>query len=83
MSEEWKDVQIFQQDLTDKSKLLILIGGLNNPNPGEYLDRCVQNLVNNQLYGEFVDKHMDNPYIRIIIINMNELQFDPYDSSRV
>ena len=70
------DISIFKQDLNGGGTLYILIGGLGNNNPIEFMDRQVSQIVKNNPYSEFVDKHLDNPYIRVIITDINKLNFD-------
>lgn len=70
------DISIFTQDLNGGGTLYILIGGLNSNNPVEFMDKQVSQIVKGMPYSEFVDKHMDNPYIRVIIMDINKLTFD-------
>ena len=44
------------------------------------LDEVVSKYVGDAPYTEFVDVHMDNPWVRVIIIGMNEMkqkEFNP------
>ena len=70
------DISVFEQKLDGGGTLCILIGGLNSNNPIEFMDKQVSQKVNGQPYSEFVDKHMDNPYIRVIIMNIDKLTFN-------
>lgn len=69
-------ISIFEKVLNKDSKMYILIGGLNHPNPNAFMDACVAKIVQNNTYSEFIDKHLDNPYIRVIITNINTLSLD-------
>jgi hypothetical protein len=68
-------VQIFEKELEKNSKIAIFIGGLNSDNPKGILDKAVAKYVNEGSYAEFIDSHLDNPWIRVVITNINELTF--------
>lgn len=72
-----EEVSVFHQRLNDEgSDIYILIGGLNSNNPVELLNNYVSRIVGYSSYSEFIDKHMDNPYIRVIITNISALEFN-------
>jgi hypothetical protein len=82
-------VQIFEQPLIVKGitvgKMAILVGGLNSPNPKDFMDNAVSQYVGNIGHNQFIEIHLDNPWTRIITSGINELPLrplDPIDSLR-
>lgn len=71
-----KDYSHYTQLLDGGAELHILIGGLNTSNPTAVMDRFVEEIVKGKPYSEFVDKRRDNPYIRVIITDINKLKFN-------
>lgn len=51
----------------------ILVGGLNKENPKNYMDLVVSEFVRNRMYNEYVDANLDNPWLRIIVEDINDL----------
>lgn len=72
-------VQIFEQfflvDGRNVGKMAILVGGLNMPNPKEFMDNAVHHYVGNIAHNQFIEIHMDNPWTRVITTGINELPF--------
>lgn len=66
------NVQIYEQELNDDGKLAIIIGGLNSDKPKEYLDKVVEKYVSGKTYNEFIDSHLNNPWIRVVITGIND-----------
>ena len=50
-------------------------GGLTADNPTDYMDNAVSILVKHELYNEFIESYLDNPWIRIIIFGFNNILF--------
>lgn len=81
-------VEIFEQELTDSSKkkvgkLAIIRGGLNTDNPTAIMNNAVSKYVANKGYNEFVEVHLDNPWVRVIIGGINDLKYEPFDKHRL
>ena len=53
--------------------LTILLGGLNESNPKAFMDNVVADFVNGRMYNEYIDANLDNPWLRIIIEDINDL----------
>ncbi|KGO85276.1 hypothetical protein [Flavobacterium suncheonense] len=75
-----KDVKIVEQLLKDEKgkitgKVAILLGGLNSDNPKEHMDTAVSKYVGNELHNQFVEIHLDNPWTRVIIRDINSIKF--------
>ena len=74
-------VQIFEQpfiiDGKTVGKMAILVGGLNKPNPKEYMDYAVHQYVGNVGHNQYIEIHLDNPWTRVITTGINELPLRP------
>lgn len=46
--------------------ICILRGGLDKPDPEEYMNDVVLSVVQNDLYNLFIENYLDNPYVKII-----------------
>jgi hypothetical protein len=73
----------YEQELTDGQgnrigMMAILFGGMNSQNPKAYMDNAVTDYLQkhgNPLHNQFVEIHMDNPWLRVIVIGINELPY--------
>lgn len=79
-----KDVEIYETDLTDKKgnkvgTLAVLRGGLYQDNPVQYMDEAVSRYVKDKLHNQFIEHYLDNPWVRVIITGINELDYNPFD----
>lgn len=75
------DVQIFEQlikvDERTIGKIAILVGGLNKPNPKEFMDAAVHKYVGSIGHNQYVEIHLDNPWTRVITTGINNLPLRP------
>ncbi len=55
------------------ASMYILYGGFSQPDPQQYLDEAVREFVEGEVYNEFVESSMDNPWYRIIIFGVNNI----------
>lgn len=53
--------------------ITVLIGGLKSGTPKSFMDIVVAEYVSGRLYNEYVDANLDNPWLRIIIEDINDL----------
>ena len=72
------DVEIYEIDLKPTGKMAVLRGGFSSPNPKAYMDNVVSNYVQNHLFNEFIEEHLDTPWVRVIITGINDLSYLPY-----
>ena len=76
-----KNAEIFEQELKNGDKIVgkvaILRGGLNTDNPTGILNAAVSQYVERTGYNEFVEIYLDNPWVRVIVSGINELDFKP------
>ena len=74
-----KDVQIYQQKLysggREKGKVAILWGGTTSDTPVDVMTRAVETYVGHDSYMEFVDKRLNQPWLRVIIKGINDIVF--------
>lgn len=72
----YPDVDVFQQRLDrGRGTLTILRGGWNAPNPKAYMDEVVRQFVEDRLYNQFIEIHLDIPQVRMVIEGINDLTF--------
>lgn len=72
----------YEQDLMigdqKMGKIAILFGGLDSQNPKDYMDSAVSDYlkkIDNPSFNQFVEIHMDNPWLRIIVIGIDNLEY--------
>ena len=70
---QFPDVVFRCMELENGSFVCIMQGGLNQDDPSVYMDTAVSVFVNNELHNEFIEKFLDNPWIRIIIFEFNNI----------
>lgn len=73
--QSFDDVVFRSQQLDNGSWVIIMRGGLTADNPTDYMDNAVSVLVKHELYNEFIESYLDNPWIRIIIFGFNNILF--------
>lgn len=69
----YSDVNVYEHELENGAKIAILFGGLYKPNPKEYMDNAVFSYVGDRMFNEYIEETMDNPWLRVIIFNLNNL----------
>jgi len=75
-----KGVKIIEQLFKDNEqnvlgKVAILVGGLDSDNPKEFMDSAVGKYVGHELHNQFVEIHLDNPWTRVVIRDINNIKF--------
>jgi hypothetical protein len=74
-----KDIVIQQAEYNGgKGKIGILMY-VGSGDPVPHLDAAVHSYVRNQSYNEYIDANMDNPWIRIIVKGINEMDQTPFN----
>lgn len=64
----------YDEFVRDDENLIIIKGGFNAPNPKSYMDAIVMELVQNRGYNQFIEATLTNPYYRILLFNINDLE---------
>lgn len=82
-----EDVEIFEQLLESDNqvvgKIAIIRGGVNTDNPTGLLNNAVSEYVENTGYNEFVEIFLDNPWIRVVMSGINEIDFNKFENQRL
>lgn len=58
--------------------VIILIGGFNHENPKSYMDKAVKYVAEkfgHTKYNQFIESYLDNPWVRIVTFNFDEMEF--------
>lgn len=74
----------YEQELYDKNGqqigwMAVLFGGMNSLNPKGFMDLAVHDYLQkhgNPLHNQFVEIHLDNPWLRVLVVGINELPYD-------
>lgn len=81
------NIEIFEQDLTKNGtkvgKVAILRGGLNTDNPTALMNSAVSDYVGTTGFNEFVEIYLDNPWVRVIVSGINDLDFKPFANQKL
>ncbi|EGV44226.1 hypothetical protein BZARG_1000 [Bizionia argentinensis JUB59] len=81
------DIQIFEQEIknSDKKvgKIAILRGGLNSDNPTQIMNKAVSDYVGRKGHNQFVEIHLDNPWVRVVLDGINELDYKDFVDQRL
>jgi len=79
--------RIFSGELDLKSgkklKIRLLVGGFNTNNPTEYMNNVVKRFGEREFegkYNEFIDGTLDNPWVRLLISDINDITDDDYET---
>lgn len=78
------DVEIFEQEIVNTNgqhfKVAVLRGGFTQEYPKEYMDNVVSEYTSHCLHNQFVESHLDMPWVRVILTGINELDYKPFDN---
>jgi len=76
------EVEICEQELKAKDKttnqdivvgkVAILRGGLNTENPTAIMNNAVSKYVGSKGHNQFIEIHLDNPWVRVVIGGIND-----------
>jgi hypothetical protein len=78
-----EDIDIKEIPIKGGYKITILIGGFHSKNPKAYMDNVVSEYVEDSLYNEFIESHLDMPQVRIILSGINEIDYDKYNGQHL
>lgn len=56
----------------------IMCGGFNSENPKYVMDNIIREYTGSKEYNDFVEIFLDNPYVRVIIEGINELDYEEF-----
>lgn len=69
------ELEYFVQSLGNGTCICILRGGLNKPAPEKYMKDVVLSVVQKEHHNSFIEDELDNPYVKIIIFDLNNIPF--------
>ncbi len=73
-------MQFFEQQLenVDQGQAFIAVFSETpyNPNPLPAVDYAIQNYVNDNSYNAYVEEWLDNPWLKVVILGINNLHYD-------
>lgn len=80
-------IDIFEQDLLNDGecvgKLAILRGGLGTQDPTEFMNNAVEDYARGYPHNQFIEIHLDNPWVRVVITGINHLKYVNFDTQRL
>jgi hypothetical protein len=80
-------IEIFEQELKNRNKIVgkvaILRGGLNTDNPTAIMNDAVSTYVGTKGYNEFVEVFLDNPWVRVVVSGINELDYKEFTTQKL
>lgn len=76
LKEHYDDVEFKLQILDGNSHMVIMRGGFEKENPTDYMNEVVSSLVCQELHNEFIEKFLDNPWVRVVFFEFNDIQFN-------
>ena len=80
-----ESIEFDLHDITNNvvAKSVILRGGLYSDKPLEYMSNVVTKYTNTKEHIHCVEIFMDNPWVRVVLFNMNNLVFEPFKDQRL
>lgn len=63
--------------------IAILIGGIGHTNPKAFMDDQVYQYTKGCSHNQFVESHLDMPWVRIVIDCINEIEYDVFTKQRL
>ena len=78
--QNYPDVQIYEDRTSAGLRIAILRGGLGRPDPQSYMDNIVSLYVENRGYNEFIESFLDNPWVRVILEGIKEIDTELWRS---
>lgn len=74
----YEDIIVRYHKISNKS-LIAIFTYIGQDDPVSKLNSVVYNFTNNNSYNEYIDSHLDNPWMRVIIIGINEMKQEKYN----
>ena len=80
---EYKEIELKNGDKI-AGRVVLMRGGLYAPNPNVYMSKMVQDYLKKLdynifgTYNELIEAPMDNPWFRVVILNIDKLIFTPF-----
>jgi hypothetical protein len=80
------NISIYETELNAKKKgvkLAIFRAYPSHPNPAEALRDAVSQYVGTNSYNDFVEANLDNPNLRMVISDIDALDFEPFGGQKM
>jgi len=80
------DISIYETEIKAKNKgvkLAIFQASPSHPNPAEALRIAVSQYVEYNSYNQFVEENLDNPHLRVVISDIDALDFEAYENKKM
>lgn len=79
-----RDVQIYERTIKDNNgnpigKVALLWGGSRSDTPTSHMNDASCLYVKNEPHTEYIDKRLNQPWLRVILKGLNEIPFRNYD----
>jgi len=74
-----EDVEIVEFEVKG-GKIAILRGGINKPKT--YMDNIVSKYVGHDMFNEFIEIFLDNPYVRVVVSGINDFDYQTLDTMK-
>jgi len=71
-------VKIFEQQLSEKCKFTIIVGGVYSNNPKSVMDEVISNYVGDSPHNQWIDIKLNNPWTRVITGDIRDLPFENF-----
>ncbi len=75
-----KDIIYQEAETTDKKVRVGILIYIGAGDPVKHLNEAVSLYVQHEGYNEFIDANMDNPWVRVIIKGINDMEQVEFDS---
>lgn len=81
-------ISICEQDTHDDAgnvngKITILAASPDIEKPKAIMDDAVLRYVGSSSYNEFIEIYLDNPWVRVIVKDINSLNFKPFTTQKL
>ncbi len=70
--------QVLIKENRTVGKVAVLRGGLNTENPTAIMNDAVSRYVGRGGHNQFIEIHLDNPWVRVIVSGINELNYQEF-----
>jgi hypothetical protein len=77
-----KDVIYQEAETTNKKVKIGILVYIGSGDPVKHLNEAVHLYVRHEGYNEFIDANMDNPWTRVIIKGINDMEQVPFDPQK-
>ncbi len=82
------EIEVFEENLKNEDgtvagKVAILRGGLHSENPTKLMNDAVSKYVGDKPHNQFVEIHLDNLWVRVLISGINALEYGKLENKKI